>query len=256
MKVLVAEDNAVNRMLATRLLEKHGNTVITAENGREALEVLERESVDLVLMDVQMPEMDGLEATAAIRKKESAEGGHVPIIALTAHAMKGDREKCLEAGADEYLTKPIRTPDLFAALDRVKFGKFSAPAGAAPSASPAKSSSLDVLDMEAALLRVEGDRNLLNEIARLYEEECPKTMAGARAALSRGDAQALERLVHTLKGSSANLSALGVQQAAEELERKARSGSLEGAQDQFATLEREVERLLSELGSLLPRVAG
>ena len=112
MKVLLAEDNAVNRTLATRLLQKHGHTVVVVENGRQALDALERETVDLVLMDVQMPEMDGMEATAAIREKEKGTGVHQPIIALTAHAMKGDRERCLAAGMDGYLSKPIRLPEL------------------------------------------------------------------------------------------------------------------------------------------------
>ncbi len=126
MKVLLAEDNAVNRTLATRLLQKHGHTVVVVENGRQALDALERETVDLVLMDVQMPEMDGLEATAAIREKEKKTGHHLPIIALTAHAMKGDREKCLAAGTDDYLTKPIRTADLFAAVERLRNTKTNA----------------------------------------------------------------------------------------------------------------------------------
>ncbi len=116
-KVLLAEDNAVNRKLAKTLLEKRGYTVVVAENGQEALDALEREHVDLVLMDVQMPQLDGLSATRAIRAKEQGTGKHLPIIALTAHAMKGDRERCLEAGADDYLPKPIWTPDLFAAIE-------------------------------------------------------------------------------------------------------------------------------------------
>jgi signal transduction histidine kinase/CheY-like chemotaxis protein len=118
-KILLAEDNAVNRLLAKRLLEKHGNTVVVAENGRDALAAIEREAVNLVLMDVQMPVMDGLEAIRAIRAKEKIAGGHLPIIAVTAHAMKGDRERCIEAGADDYLTKPIRTPELLAAMNRI-----------------------------------------------------------------------------------------------------------------------------------------
>jgi CheY-like chemotaxis protein len=112
LRVLLAEDNAVNQRLATRLLEKRGHRVMVAANGREALEALEKEAFDLVLMDVQMPEVDGLEATAAIREKEKASGAHLPIIALTAHAMKGDRERCLDAGMDGYLPKPIRAQDL------------------------------------------------------------------------------------------------------------------------------------------------
>jgi two-component system, sensor histidine kinase and response regulator len=112
LRVLLAEDNAVNQRLAVRLLEKRGHRVTVAGNGREALEALEKESFDLVFMDVQMPEMDGLEATAAIREKEKTSGGHQPIIALTAHAMKGDREKCLAGGMDGYLAKPIRPQEL------------------------------------------------------------------------------------------------------------------------------------------------
>ncbi len=118
MKILLAEDNAVNRKLATALLQKRGHQVVATENGREALNALERENFDLVLMDIQMPVLDGLDAIHAIRAKEQSSGSHLPIIALTAHAMKGDRERCLAAGADEYVTKPIRTPDLLAAIDR------------------------------------------------------------------------------------------------------------------------------------------
>src|SRR5580700_59551 len=160
MKVLLAEDNAVNRTLATRLLQKHGHTVVVVENGRQALEALERETVDLVLMDVQMPEMDGLEATAAIREKEKKTGDHLPIIALTAHAMKGDREKCLAAGTDDYLTKPIRTADLFAAVERLTHAKTIATAEATSAVNSPRAS---VFDNDAALRHVEGDRDLRSE---------------------------------------------------------------------------------------------
>ena len=117
-RVLLVEDNAVNRKLATALLEKHGYSAATAQNGKEALEILEGERFDLILMDVQMPVMDGLEATRLIRAKERATGGHIPIVALTAHAMKGDRERCLAAGADDYVAKPIRIADVIAAMGR------------------------------------------------------------------------------------------------------------------------------------------
>jgi CheY-like chemotaxis protein len=111
MRILLAEDNRVNQVLAVRLLEKRGHEVTVAENGEEALEALDRQVFDLVLMDVQMPEMDGLQATVAIRRGEMKSGKHIPIIAMTAHAMAGDKERCLEAGMDEYMTKPI-LPDL------------------------------------------------------------------------------------------------------------------------------------------------
>jgi PAS domain S-box-containing protein len=117
LRVLLAEDNAVNQRLTVRLLEKRGHKVMVAGNGREALEALEKETFDLVLMDVQMPEMDGLAATEAIREKENGTGVHLPVVALTAHAMKGDRERCLAAGMDGYLSKPIRPPELDAILD-------------------------------------------------------------------------------------------------------------------------------------------
>jgi CheY-like chemotaxis protein len=112
LRILLVEDNAVNQMLAVRLLEKRGHTVTVAGNGKEALSALEKDSVDLVLMDVQMPVMDGFQATAAIREKEKMSGNHLPIIAMTAHAMAGDRERCLEAGMDDYITKPIRLQEL------------------------------------------------------------------------------------------------------------------------------------------------
>ena len=118
LRILLAEDNAVNRLLAVRLLEKRGHAVTVAGNGKEALAALEKQPFDLVLMDVQMPEMDGFEATAAIRDKEKHSGSHLPVIAMTAHAMVGDRERCLAAGMDDYITKPIRPDDLTAVLAR------------------------------------------------------------------------------------------------------------------------------------------
>ena len=115
LRILLAEDNTVNRLLAVRLLERRGHTVLPASNGLEALQVLEHEKVDAVFMDIQMPEMDGFEAARAIREREKASGGHIPIVALTAHAMAGDKDRCLDSGMDNYLSKPIRTED----LDRV-----------------------------------------------------------------------------------------------------------------------------------------
>jgi two-component system sensor histidine kinase/response regulator len=120
LRVLLAEDNAVNQMLAVRLLEKRGYTVTVAVNGREALAAFENESFDVILMDIQMPEMDGFEATAAIRLKEKSTGGHIPIIAMTAHSLVGDQERCLAAGMDGYVSKPIRTHQLFAVIEGVK----------------------------------------------------------------------------------------------------------------------------------------
>jgi CheY-like chemotaxis protein len=117
-RILLVEDNAVNQTLAVRLLEKRGYTVTVAGDGRQALTAMDKEHFDLVLMDVQMPEMDGFEATAAIREKERSGGKHIPIIAMTAHALKGDEERCLSAGMDAYISKPIRTNELFATIEK------------------------------------------------------------------------------------------------------------------------------------------
>jgi len=125
--ILVAEDHPVNRRLAVLILERQGHRVTSVQNGREALAALERHSFDLILMDIQMPEMDGLEATLLIREREKGTGRHVPILAMTAHAMKGDREKCLAAGMDDYVTKPIRPAELFAAIAACVAGRLTTP---------------------------------------------------------------------------------------------------------------------------------
>jgi CheY-like chemotaxis protein len=126
LRILVAEDNAVNQVLAVRLLEKRGHTVKIAANGKQALELLQQEEFDVVLMDVQMPEMGGLEATQAIREKEKHTGAHIPIIAMTANAMKGDEEECLRRGMDAYVSKPLNLAALFEAIGRFCPGRASA----------------------------------------------------------------------------------------------------------------------------------
>ena len=243
MKVLVAEDNLVNRKLATRLLEKNGHTVLISENGRAALATLEREQVDVVLMDVQMPVMDGFETIRSIRVAEQRKGAHLPIIALTAHAMKGDRERCLEAGADDYLTKPIRSGALLAALDRMT----SAGQAQFMPTQQAQHAGTRAWDLDAALARMEGDRDLLEEIVGLYAEEWPRTIAEIRQAVQAQDAALLQRLAHTLKGSSANIAATGVCQAALALEMLARTGEAAKAGPHVDTLQAEADRLMPEL---------
>lgn len=250
LRILLAEDNPVNRKLAKTLLEKHGYTVLIAENGREALDVLDRETVDVVLMDVQMPAMDGLEATRAIRTREANTGGRLRIIALTAHAMKGDRERCLNAGADDYLTKPIRTSDLLAAIDRTR----DAVAGILEATAPDESSRGEqALDLAAALERVEGDRGLLEEIAALFAEESARNLGEIHVAVNTGDAVLLERLAHTMKGASANIGAIGVSHAALALEELARVRDLTDAESKVAILEREMDALRPAIESLLKR---
>ncbi|MGH9470340.1 MAG: response regulator [Terriglobia bacterium] len=246
LRTLLVEDNAVNQQLAKRLLEKHGHTVTIAGNGRLALEALEASSFDLVLMDVQMPEMGGLEATAAIRQKEKTTGGHIPIIAMTARAMTGDREECIAAGMDGYLSKPVRVNDLWDAIDAVVFARDSQPAqqgsrGAA---------TFSALDPEKALAQVEGDAELLGELASLFLQHVPGQVDELRAAAEKGDAQTLAQLAHAIKGSVANFSAPAAVGAARNLETLAREGNLPGAQEASGELEREIDRLRPELAIL------
>jgi PAS domain S-box-containing protein len=243
LRILLAEDNAVNQLLALRLLEKQGHIVTTAANGRKALEALEQQPYDVILMDVQMPEMDGWEATRSIREKEKTTGSHIPIVAVTAHAMKGDEERCRAAGMDYYLTKPLRTQDLLEILKEIANRK-SMPERAIGQS--LKTSSRDAVDLAGVLERLDGDRTLFDELTHAFEEECPNTVDGMRRAIASNDAKSLEHFAHTLKGSSASLGALAVSEAAGEIERLAHSENLDNTRDQFTVLQMEIERMFSE----------
>jgi two-component system, sensor histidine kinase and response regulator len=253
--VLLAEDNAVNRLLAVRLLEKHGHSVLVAGNGREAVACVERgrNHLDVILMDIQMPEMDGLAAIRTIRARERATSGHIPIVALTAHAMKGDREKCLQAGADDYITKPLHTPDLLAALARVHERKI--PDTILESTPVSEPNDKCAFDFPRALERMDGDRELLEEVARLFVEEWPRTKSSLEACLEDRDLQAAERLAHGLKGASSNLEAQRVSRSASDLEKLARAGEFEEARTHWDTLVNEGERLVKEIDSLFRKIA-
>ncbi|MGA9938428.1 MAG: response regulator [Candidatus Acidiferrales bacterium] len=266
LRILLAEDNPVNQKLAVTLLQKRGHTVIPTENGQEALAALDRENVDLVLMDVQMPVMDGFEAIRSIRAKEKITGAHMPIIAVTAHAMKGDRERCLAVGADDYVSKPIRTSDLLAAMERTRNLRVDAPAPApavapvastteAPAPVPAAEPAVPVFDVNEALERVEGDRELLEEIAHIFLGECSNDMDAIRQAFSAGDARLLERLAHTIKGASANLGALAVSHVAFKIEKLAAADNLADAGPWVERLHVEIQRLLPELTSVGQKVS-
>jgi signal transduction histidine kinase/DNA-binding response OmpR family regulator len=244
LRILLAEDNVVNQRLAVRLLEKYGHSVRVVATGRQALAVLERERFDVLLMDVQMPEMDGFEATAAIRARERGTGRHLPIVAMTAHALKGDRERCLAAGMDGYVTKPFRWAALFDALAAV--------VGAEPARSPDAS---PAFNLDAALSAVQGDRDLLVELVQLFEEDSPQRLAALRQAVGARDAAAIALQAHALKGPLGMLGAEAAAAAARRLEQMGRSGELDGCADACATLQREVDRLRSSLASLLAQEA-
>ncbi len=243
LRVLLAEDNPVNQRLAVALLEDRGHTVVVANDGREAVEILDRESLDLILMDVQMPRMDGFQATSAIRAKEAGAGRRIPILAMTAHAMKGDRERCLAAGMDGYISKPIRAEQFLAVvegLDPTAAGPHPEPKGkreTGPGAAEA------VFDREEALARARGKRALLKKMADLFLADCPGLLVQIRTGLAAEDRQMLERAAHRIKGSAANLSAHRVVAVAARLEEIARDDRLAEADAACAELEVEVGRL-------------
>ena len=229
LRVLLAEDNPANQMLAARLLEKNGCKVTIAANGREALAAVKKvgpEGFDLVLMDVQMPEMGGFEATAAIRKQEEATGRHLPIIALTADAMKGDRERCLAAGMDDHLSKPIQPEELFATIEKMTAQQRRTP---------------PVMDQAGLLERLDGDRKLIRDVARVFLADCPKMMEAIRKAIRRRDAAALQDAAHALKGSVANLAATQAREDALRLETIGRAGDIAKAREGYVKLQKSMK---------------
>ena len=237
-RILVAEDTPVNQTVIMRALEKMGHTAVLAQTGREALTLARSQKFDLLFMDVQMPEMDGLAATAAIRESEKNGATHLPIFAMTAHAMKGDREVCLAAGMDGYITKPIRFSDIektLAVLDSMS--------GAA---NPDPSS----WNRTAALDRIDGDEELLRDLCRIFLEESPQLLQRLRQAVIAGDAEGVMRAAHSLKGEAGYLGAGAVSHAARQLEDMGREQDLSQAGDTLATLEREVANLHHDLRDL------
>jgi PAS domain S-box-containing protein len=256
LRILLAEDNAVNQRLALKLLEKRGHNVVVVSNGKEALAAYAAEKFDLILMDVQMPEMDGFEATRAIREREAAVDAHsnhanataprIPIVAMTAHAMKGDRERCLKAGMDSYIPKPLRPQQLYEIIDRIAATVTPANKDAANKVQAEE----PAFDREALLARVEGDHELLREIVGLFLDEAPELLRAIRAAVEKRDAVALERAAHTLKGSIGNFGDESAFRFALRLETLGRSGDLAAAPESLAKLEEEVSRLAIALAAL------
>jgi PAS domain S-box-containing protein len=248
-EVLLAEDNPVNQRLVVYVLERRGHAVRVATNGREALEMLEHWRPDLVLMDVQMPELNGLEATAAIRAQELKSGDHLPIVAMTAHAMEGDRERCLQAGMDDYLTKPISAPALIQAVERI-VDSFVSPIGSRfdqPDVPPKSSADEVPVDRDAALKRVDGDAELLSEIVDLFLADIDPLTNDIRSAVVDRDATRIMRTAHRLKGSVATLAAKPAADAALRLETMGRNDDLADADAAFVSLEFELKRLVPAL---------
>ncbi|HJT31847.1 MAG TPA: PAS domain-containing protein [Pirellulales bacterium] len=239
LRVLVAEDNVVNQKLVVHLLEKRGHQVTVASNGREAVELVASRPLDLVLMDVQMPEMGGFEATAEIRRREQASGRHLPIIAMTAHAMKGDRERCLQAGMDAYVGKPIQARSLWEVIHHLMTK--------GESSSTAATTIGDNLDMQGAIDQLAGDQELLQELVRVFLEQWPDWRQQLSNALGAADRPTLRRLGHTLKGALGQFALAKARDAAAQLE-TLNDGANPAADDEAcAAVVNEIERALPKL---------
>jgi PAS domain S-box-containing protein len=247
LQILVAEDNPVNQQLALHLLERRGHFAMVAENGREALAAIEKHNFDLVLMDVQMPEMGGLEATRAVREKEKSTGGHLPIVAMTAHAMQGDRERCLEAGMDGYLAKPLDPKIFLQTVER------AALPGHKGEADPGTSTSERAADESTLLARFNGDRKLVLTLVTAFREDCPRMMVRIRSAIRMRNAAALADAAHALKGSIGNFGVSSAFENAREVEKLAREGKLDGAREQCRMLEKRVAAFLLALQAVAQR---
>ena len=262
LRVLLAEDNPVNQRLARRLLEKRGHRPTVVCNGAEALAAAQREPFDLILMDVQMPEMDGFEATAAIRAMERRSGRHTPIVAMTAHAMKGDRDRCLAAGMDAYVSKPLIVDDLFRTVDTLIAADPTAGplpgAGSHVESAPPESGEAapsdagpPPFDRVEALDRVEGDLEILREVVRLFLDDAPNTLAEIADAIAGRNAHRLERSAHSLKGAVGSLAARAAFDAALRLETAGRAADFAMARFAHPELVREIARLERALTAFL-----
>jgi len=281
--ILLAEDNLINQTLVIKLLETRGHRVTLASNGIEAVEAFKKGDFDLILMDIQMPEMDGFEATKAIRnlefgmrnEKESKiqnrnsklvdkapeiqpssinhpVSSHIPIIAMTAHAMTGDREKCIAAGMDDYVSKPIKPETLYSVIDKVarksqreKEQKRTQPLQGSKTFSP------KTFDLSGAMETVLGNEDLFQEIAGMFIESCPDYIAKIKEGIAENDAGILEREAHSLKGAVGNFGAKEAYEAAYRLEKLGKEGEMAMAEEGLSNLERVLNELVSEMKIVL-----
>jgi len=244
--VLLVEDNTINQLVATRMLAKLGYRADVANNGREAIDAITVGAYDAILMDCQMPEMDGYEATRQLRRAETGTGRHLPVIAMTAAAMTGDREQCLAAGMDDYITKPVSVEAIGNILERwIK--PSSIRAGERASAGPAERPVLDP-DRFGVLRELDaGDGDLLGTIIHEYVNDATRLLASIRAAIAEGDPQTVEQHSHTLKGSSANLGAVGLTEICGKLEALGRAAALGTAPRLVEEANAEFERVRTAL---------
>jgi CheY-like chemotaxis protein len=267
LRILLVDDNAFNQKVGTLKLAKRGHSVQTAGSGKEALAALDREPFDLVCMDVQMPEMDGLEATRLIREKEKGTGRHVPIIAMTGRAMKGDREVCLEAGMDGYVTKPIQDRELWAAIAALApmLPKGPPAVPAKPPAAPVQDKPLVAVQspteplvfVKAELLdRVGGKEDLLRNLLGVFRDDSARMLAELQTAVQAGDTATIQHVAHSLKGMVGFFEVPSAFDAALHLETLGRHKDLDKSAEALAVLQAEVERIWGGIAALYAEETG
>ncbi len=260
MNILLAEDGKANQVMAVGLLSKWGHTVSVAENGQQAVEQWQNGNFDLILMDVQMPVLDGLDATRRIRELEQTSGSRIPIVAMTARAMKGDRENCLAAGMDDYVSKPVRKAELHRALsqqsghveptsDRLAT---DSPVEPNPKSQPGDNGGdIPVVDWDAALEAVGGDPDLLRAVVEASYEETPLLRERLAEALHQNDAETVHRLAHTIKGAASTLAAETTREIAAAIEQAAENNDLEFPASQLPALNAALDDYLQHCGKFL-----
>ncbi len=253
LNILLAEDSLANQKLAVGVLEKWGHSVQVANNGREAVAAVSSQNFDVVLMDVQMPDMDGLQATEAIREAEQNTGKHTTIVAMTAHAMKGDKERCLEAGMDSYISKPVRAPLLHQTLKEISERRNSseqktiAPAEKASSMKSSEVQPESRLNWSEAMESVGQDQELLREVMEALLEETREMAERLPHSIAEHKGEEAQRLAHTIKGSFRMFRPCQTHELAERLELLAKEGDFEQASPAFAELKDELDRVLPEI---------
>ena len=237
LQILLVEDNAFNQKVAIGLLENRGHAVATAGDGRQTLDLLAATDFDLALMDLEMPKMDGIEATHNIRARERSSGQHLPIIGLTAHAMKGDRERCLEAGMDGYLAKPIRPTELFAAIDAA-LDQSDPPV-------PARA-----VDADGLLAAVEGDLDQLSQLIDVFLDDLPNSLGAIEVSIAAADPARLYRAAHSLRSAAGTMGLEEAQRLCRRLESAGKEGDLDAAPGLFSDLSAEFQASATRLRAL------
>jgi len=243
----VVEDNLVNQKLAQKLLERFGHEVLLAGNGAEACQAIQRQKFDLVLMDLQMPVMGGLDATHAIRESEIGTGVHIPIVAMTAHAAAQDQRRCEEAGMDGYVSKPIRPDVLRNEIERVIGGEMEKQTRETAVDQPRQKD----WDLKELMERLGGDQEFLRELLVMFREDVRMNLEKSRTAIAEGDYEGLSRVAHTLKGMLRNLSMGTAAETAAALEQSSQEKQQTGSKELLEALAKELEGILPEVEAQL-----